>query len=272
MSKPIISDLHVHTTHSDGSMTVREVLDLAKFKGIDCIAITDHDIMSGVQDAIEYGREIGINVINGIELSSFSITSIHVLGYCLDINNPLLNDTMQELLLKRRERKDKILKKLERFNIFINEENLPTENVGRSHIARELRDSGYVSTIQEAFDKYLGENCLAFVPSSRLTPIDAIKLINECDGFSVIAHPLQLHKMGKLELLIQALIPYGLDGLEVYYPNYSEKEKAELLELAKKYRLIVTGGSDFHGQTKASTNILGASVCELPKEFLPYLN
>lgn len=272
MNKPMISDLHIHTTHSDGSMTVREVLDLAKYKGLDCIAITDHDVVSGVEDAITYGKEIGVNVISGIELSAFSITSVHILGYCLDINNAKLKETMEDLLIKRRLRKDKIIKTLERFNIHINEENLPTENIGRSHIARELRDGGYVTSIQEAFDKYLGENRLAFVPSSRLTPIDAVKLIRECDGYSVIAHPLQLFKLGKLELLIEALIPYGLDGMEVHYPNYTDSEKNALLCLADRYNLIVTGGSDFHGQTRASVNILGESVCDLPKAFRAYID
>lgn len=262
------SDLHVHTIYSDGSMPPAEVLDIAKHKGLQAIAITDHDTVAGVREAIEYGEHIGVKVISGIELSSRSIMSVHMLGYGIDYTNPELLEVLDDLLVKRQERKDLILEKLAKYNIKINEGNLPTLNVGRSHIAREIRNAGYVGSIQEAFDRYLGENRLAYVPSNRLLPMTAVELIKDCGGYAVIAHPMQLLNSGKLEPLIEGLLPYGLDGLEVYYPTHTEADIVKLGKIADKYGLIKTGGSDFHGIYKhGSVNMLGGSCCDLPKEF-----
>lgn len=264
---PIIkSDLHIHTIHSDGVMSVGEVMDIAKHKGLDCIAITDHDIVSGVNDAVLYGRQIGLKVVPGIELSAYSVMAIHILGYDIDYNNLQLLEMLQSLLSQRQERAEQILQKLQRFNIKIDKSQLPDVNIGRSHIAMALKAQGYVSSIQEAFDKYLGENRLAYVPSKRLTPIDAVKAIKQSGGKAVIAHPLQLHNTKKLIPLIEGLLPYGLDGIEVYYPTHSPKDIAFFEKLAKKYNLFATGGSDFHGFNKNNTiNCIGETYCNLPK-------
>lgn len=265
---PIIkSDLHIHTNHSDGSMTVGEVMDIAKFKGLDAIAITDHDIVSGINDAMLYGKQIGLKVVAGIEFSTYSVTAIHILGYNIDYNSPILDEVLQDLLAKRQERADKILQKLARFNININKENLPKVNVGRSHIAQALKEAGYVFSVQEAFDKYLGENKLAYVPSLRLSPLKAVEIIKKCGGKAVIAHPLQLLNSKKLIPLIEGLLPYGLDGLEVYYPTHNDKDTAKLLEIANNYGLFATGGSDYHGINKSNLiNQIGVTTCNLPKE------
>lgn len=267
-SVPIIkSDLHIHTIHSDGTMTVGEVMDLAKFKGLDCIAITDHDIVSGQSDAMLYGKQIGLKVISGIEISACSVTAIHILGYNIDYNSPVLNTMLQELLAQRQERAMQILQKLARFNINIDISKLPQINVGRSHIAMALKNEGYVSNIQEAFDRYLGENKLAYVPSKRILPLKAVQAIKESGGMAVIAHPLQLYNTKKLIPLIEGLLPYGLDGLEVYYPTHSEKQTKEFEKIAKHYGLFATGGSDFHGANKNNTiNNIGLTTCNLPEE------
>lgn len=257
-------DLHIHTTHSDGSMSVGEVLDLAKYNGLECIAITDHDIVSGIEEAIEYGKQIGVKVIPGIEFSAYSTIPVHILGYNFDYKSEKLDILLQEILSKRIVRKDRILTKLREFKIEIDESKLPTINVGRSHIARELRNQGYVGSINEAFDRYLGENRMAYYPSSRLTPMRAVEIIAELGGQSVIAHPLSILKSKKLEMLIEGLKPYGLGGLECYYPNYSETEIQSLVEVAEKYGLFTTGGSDFHGQYKGTMNFIGACLCDLP--------
>lgn len=267
-SIPMIkSDLHIHTIHSDGAMTVGEVMDLAKFKGMECVSITDHDIVSGQSDAMLYGQQIGLKVIPGIEISAYSVTAVHVLGYNIDYNCPVLIELLQELLTQRQERAKQILDKLAKYNINLDINKLPSVNIGRSHIAMALKSEGYVSSIQEAFDRYLGENRLAFVPSKRISPLKAVQAIKESGGMAVIAHPLQLHNSKKLIPLIEGLLPYGLDGLEVYYPTHSPKHTAIFEKLAKRYGLFKTGGSDFHGVNKNNTiNNIGLTYCNLPEE------
>lgn len=261
------SDLHIHTTYSDGSMCPEEVIDLAKHKGLGAMAITDHDTVDGLRVAMPYAESVGMRLIPGIELSANSVMAVHVLGYDFDYTNPELLGVLDGLLLKRQERAGQILDRLAKYNINIDRSKLPTGNVGRSHIARELRNQGYVSSIQEAFDKYLGEHKLAYVPSNRLSPMQAVQIIKRYDGLAVIAHPMQLYRAHKLTELIEGLLPYGLDGLEVYYPTHSAKEIEILSGLAKKYHLIKTGGSDFHGVYKAGAiNMLGETTCDLPKE------
>ncbi len=263
----IKSDLHIHTTHSDGAMTVGEVMDLAKFKGLDCISITDHDIVSGQNDAMLYGKQIGLKVIPGIEISSYSVMAVHILGYDIDYNNDALIGLLNDLLEQRQERAEQILQKLARFKINLDKTKLPEVNVGRSHIAMALKNEGYVATIQEAFDKYLGENRLAYVPSKRISPLKAVEAIKHSGGMAVIAHPLQLHNSKKLIPLIEGLLPYGLDGLEVYYPTHTPQQTEMFEKIAKKYRLFATGGSDFHGINKSNViNNIGGTFCNLPRE------
>ena len=144
-------------------MTVGEVMDIAKHKGLSAISITDHDIVSGVSDALLYGKQIGLKVIPGIEISAFSVMAVHILGYGIDHNSPVLLEMLNDLLEQRQTRAQEILEKLKRFKIELDPQKLPTVNIGRSHIAMELKNEGYVSSIQEAFDRYLGENRLAYV-------------------------------------------------------------------------------------------------------------
>lgn len=261
------SDLHIHTTFSDGSMCPEEVIDIAKHKGLGAMAITDHDTVDGLRVAMPYAESVGMKLIPGIELSANSVMSVHMLGYDFEYDNPELLGVLDGLMIKRQERAGQILDKLAKYNINIDRTKLPEGNVGRSHIARELRNQGYVTSIQEAFDRYLGDNKLAYVPSNRLSPMHAVEIIKRYDGVAVIAHPMQLYHARKLEMLIEGLIPYGLDGLEVYYPTHSAKDIATLSSLADKYHLIKTGGSDFHGIYKAGAiNMLGETTCDLPKE------
>lgn len=261
------SDLHCHTLYSDGTYGVKDLIDLAIHIKLDCIAITDHDVVSGVSEAVEYGNEVGLKVISGIELSTFSTTSIHILGYNIDYNSPIIHELERELLAKRRTRKDEILNKLHSLGIYLDSSNLDNiENVGRAHIAKELVAQKFVSCHAEAFDKYIGQDKPAYVPSKRLTPKEGVKVIKAIGGEAVIAHPMLLHNTDLLRALIEGLKPYGLGGLEVYYPNHSSEDVYRLSKLADEYRLFKTGGSDFHGVNKSNTNSLGASTCELPKE------
>lgn len=269
-TKEIKSDLHIHTIHSDGCLTVGEVLDIAKHKGLDCVSITDHDTVSGVSDAVLYGRQIGLSVIPGIEFSTFSIMPVHILGYGIDCNSPDLLQLTEGLLEQRQQRAMQILDKLSAYNINLDAEKLPKVNVGRSHIARLLKEAGYVSGIQEAFDRYLGEHRLAYVPSSRITPFRAVEAIKKSGGKAVIAHPLQLSVSKKLKPLIEGLKQYGLDGIEAYYPTHSPQQTEEFARLARQYGLFATGGSDFHYIARGSINGIGDTSCNLPRELRKY--
>lgn len=261
------SDLHCHTIYSDGTYGVKDLIDLAKHIKLDCIAITDHDVVSGVSEAIEYGNQVGLKIISGIELSTFSNASIHILGYNIDYNSSIIHELARELLDKRKTRKDEIVNRLHSLGVYLDSSNLDgIENVGRAHIAKELVAQKFVSCHAEAFDKYIGQDKPAYVPSKRLTPKDGVKVIRAIGGEAVIAHPMMLYNAGLLKPLIEGLKPYGLGGLEVYYPNHSSEDVYRLSKLADEYKLFKTGGSDFHGVNKSNTNALGATTCELPKE------
>ncbi len=270
--KLMTTDMHIHTTHSDGSMSVGEVMDIAKHKGLDSIAITDHDIVSGVDEAMAYGKKIGMKVLSGIEISSYGVTSVHILGYGIDHKNEELQIVLDDLLVKRKERAIEMIARLAKYKVYVDINSLPSINIGRGHIARELVKSGYVSTMQEAFERYLGEHKLAYIPSNRITPLKAVQLIDSIGGESVIAHPMQLYHAKRLELLIEGLLPHGLGGLEVYYATHSAKDIEILTALCKKYNLFMTGGSDFHGSSKSGhLNMIGGTACIMPEELQPFV-
>lgn len=259
------SDLHTHSIFSDGSCAVEDILDLAKHIGLECVSITDHDTVAGQHIAMQYGAKIGVKVISGIELSASAGVSVHILGYNIDYSSERIREEEKRLISLRRDRKDRILQRLRNMNIILDDSQLPQHNVGRGHIGALMVKEGYVKNINEAFDRYLGENKSAFVPDSRLAPFRAVELIAQIGGKSVIAHPLFHLRSGRLKSLIEGLMPYGLGGIEAYYPTHTAADTKEILSLAKHYGLFVTGGSDFHGVYK-ETNKLGICTCELPEE------
>ena len=244
-------DLHTHSSCSDGTFTPKELVEYAKEKGVSILSLTDHDSIEGVSQAKLEGEKLGIKVLNGVEISSYSSTEIHILGYNFDENNSVFLSHLHQFALQRKERADNILDKLERFNIYLDRtqlQNIPS--VGRMHIAKMLVAKGHCQNIPEAFDKYLGANGVAYFPSKRISPSRAVEIIRDAGGIAVIAHPLRLLQQDKLEDLIVGLLPIGLGGLEVYYPTHDQTQSEKLLEIAKKYRLIATGGTDFHGANK----------------------
>lgn len=244
-------DLHLHSTASDGSDSPSRIAELAKEKGIDVIALTDHDTVSGVKEALDKGKELGVKVLRGVELSAFSSYEVHVLGYNIDINSAALNGKLEELRQKRVSRAHKILDKLETFNIKLDRSQLKNDgSVGRPHIAQLLLRGGYVTSIQDAFERYLGKTGAAYVPSNRLTPLEAVKTIKAAGGLAVLAHPLVFVNKGVLDDLICGLKPFGLDGLEANYPSHTPEITAHLYDVARNYRLIATGGTDYHGKIR----------------------
>ena len=244
-------DLHLHSTASDGSDSPARVVQMAKEKGLDVIALTDHDTIGGVREALEEGKKQGVKVLRGVELSAFSSYEVHVLGYNIDIEDKEFNAKLEDLKQKRLARAALILDKLAGFNIKLDRERLLSlDTVGRPHIAKMLLAGGYVCSIQEAFERYLGKTGAAFVPSRRLTPLEAVKAITAAGGLAVLAHPLVFVNKGVLEDLIAGLKPYGLAGIEANYPSHTPQVTAQLYEIARKYRLIATGGSDHHGSIR----------------------
>lgn len=244
-------ELHCHSYFSDGSESPKKIMELANLAKIDVIALTDHDTIAGLAEAQESAMAYGIRLIPGVELSSYSTTEIHVLGYNFDINNQQFLDTLQSFSDQRQDRAEGILARLAHFNINLDKDSLPQGNsVGRLHIAKLLIEKGYVSSIPEAFDRYLGSSGIAYFPSKRITPFQAVEIIKKANGLPVLAHPLRYLQQGTLDSLINGLIDYGLKGLECYYPTHDAQTVQTLVAVAKKYNLIATGGSDFHGKNR----------------------
>ena len=240
-------DMHVHTTASDGQLSPVEVVDYAISKGLSGVAITDHDTITGLQDAISYGKLKGVIIIPGIELSTeFEGEEVHILGYKIDYANQELLETLNILRDERAHRAQKIIHKLQGLGMKISFQEVQAiakEGViGRPHIAKILIKKGYVKTVQEAFEKYLNKGCSAYVPRYKLSPFDAVDLIKKAGGITVMAHPGLVKKLG----LVEELIKHGIDGIEVSHPDHNNEQNKSFESLASDNQLYITAGSDFH--------------------------
>jgi 3',5'-nucleoside bisphosphate phosphatase len=260
-------DLHIHTTASDGKFTPVEIVRKAWEQGMVYIAICDHDSIEGVIPARETSWNLpGITVIGGVEINTdIPDGELHILGYLFDHNNSELKDTLIRLRNSRIERAKQMLVKLRTLNIIINyhrvREIAGTGSMGRPHIAQAMLEKGYISTLREAFVKYIGRKGPAYVERDKITPAEAIRLIARAKGIPVLAHPLTSENP---ESFLPGLISAGLAGIEVYYGSYSPEQVSALLSLANKYLLIPTGGSDFHGLDAMNEPPLG--TVEVPVE------
>ena len=244
------TELHCHTTESDGLYTPAEIVRLARARDVALIAITDHDTIAGNDAAATAGSTQGVRVIHGIEVSTLSRQGeTHVLGYGVRPSDPATLARIAALRGARESRARSILGKLARFGIHIPFEQVRAlagdAMIGRPHIARAMVMAGAVQTEQEAFDLYLAEGKPAFTPHEGLTPAQAVQLIHDAGGLAVLAHP-GLYA-GDLSALLDEMIPAGLDGIEVFYPLHTPEQTARFAELARRHRLLLTGGSDFHG-------------------------
>lgn len=271
-------DLHLHTTHSDGSFSPTEVIDLAHKAGVTALAITDHDITTGILEATLAGQEHGIDVIPGIEISSIIGTSeLHILGYFLDYQDARLNERLARLRDSRHRRNPKIIERLQAAGIAITYEEVRalagTDSVGRPHIARVLMEKGVVASAKEAFDLWLADGRPAYVPRELPTPSDAMQWIREAKGLPVLAHPTWVKPTdGTLTDLVRQLKADGLDGVEVHYSTHTPRQTREYLALAKQLDLLVTGGSDFHGLTKPDIDVgIGKGTLHVPGSLLDKL-
>ncbi len=245
-------DLHIHSMLSDGTDSPKSIVDKAKDLGINCISITDHDCIGAIKIAKDYAQNNGIKYINGVELSTFSVSEIHILGYCFDENNSALLEKLDYFEKKRKERAEVILDRLFDLGVKLSRDTLPVDSasVGRLHIAKMMVEQGYAASVPEAFDRYLGVNGKAYCPSKRITPLQGVQLIKQAKGFSVIAHPLRFLQQKNLRPLIEGLKPFGLEGIEAYYPTHDKSVTDELNSLARRYKMLTTGGTDYHGENR----------------------
>jgi 3',5'-nucleoside bisphosphate phosphatase len=268
-------DLHLHTTHSDGSCTPAEVIDLAHKAGVTALAITDHDITTGVPEAITAGRQLGIEVIPGIEISSiFGESELHILGYFLDWQDAKLRERLATLRESRHRRNPKVIERLRALGIDITYDEVRalagTDSVGRPHIARVLMEKQVVTSAKEAFDRFLAEGKPAYVRRDLPSPAEAIQWIKAAKGLAVLAHPTWVRTTdGMLTDLVRQLKADGLDGVEVHYSTHTARQTREYLAMAKQLGLLATGGSDFHGFTKPDIEVgIGKGTLHIPDSLL----
>jgi predicted metal-dependent phosphoesterase TrpH len=244
-------DLHTHSTASDGVYSPTVLLQHAKAAGIRTLALTDHDSTGGVAEAAEAANALDIDFIPGIEINTdISGGEVHVLGYFLDYQQATLQHILRVLRDSRELRGQRMVELLDEQGVHISWQRvreIAESAVGRPHVARALLEAGYVQTIGEAFDIYIGRGRPAYVPHYKLTPTEAVRLIASANGLPVIAHPLHIPGLVELRNWLPGLYEAGMVGLETYYGQYTPQEVQTLLALAHEYQLIPTGGSDFHG-------------------------
>lgn len=246
-------DLHVHTTCSDGGLAPAEAVAYAHARGLGALAITDHDSVEGNDEAMRAGREVGLPVVPGVEISSqWEGVTFHLLGYGLSRLTERVRATFAFLVESRRRRNPLMIKKLRALGVDITLEEVLAEAgsslVGRPHFARVLLRKGAVSTTQQAFDRYLGRGAAAYVHKERLTPTQSAELIREAGGVMVLAHPgiLEEERPNALSDVLAHLLPLGLAGIEAYYSRHSPDQVSRYAAVARRHGLLVTGGSDFH--------------------------
>jgi len=250
------ADLHLHTLFSDGTYTPEELVKRSLKSGLSAIALVDHDTVNGVGITIDEAGDSGLEVLPGVELSAeYNDQEVHILGYLIDYQKGSLLERLESLRANRIERVYKIVKKLNGLGINLDPQKVldlaGNGTVGRLHIARSLVKEGFVGSIFEVFQKYIGDKGPAYVLGFRFSPKEAIKFIKDSGGVPVLAHPYVLHN----DELIREFIKLGLMGLEAYYPEHSQGMTNFYLDMAKKNNLLVTGGSDCHGKAKPDVRI-----------------
>jgi 3',5'-nucleoside bisphosphate phosphatase len=256
-------DLHVHTSASDGRYAPAELVARAAKAGLTVLAITDHDTVGGITPALEAAQNFPkLTIIPGVEINTdVAGGEAHILGYFIDYNDAALLGKLQEMRNSRQERAQKMVAKLATLGMPLSWDRVTqiaaTDSIGRPHVAQALLEKGYISSLKEAFEKYIGKKGHpAYVERSKLTPAEACRLIVKAGGLPVLAHPLTL---AEPEAMIKDLKNAGLIGIEVYYGTYQTPDVSRLLALASKYRLVATGGSDYHGLDEATETGLGQS-------------
>lgn len=274
-------DLHTHTSKSDGSYTPAELVDYAVEKNLAAVAITDHDSIEGLDEAVAHAaalRERGlpsVEVVPGIEFSTkYENQDVHIVGLYISYTKDVFKNALCGFVDSRVNRNIKMCENLQGAGIDITYEKLqdmyPEAVITRAHYASYLLENGYVKSRQDAFAKYLGDHTKYFVPREKVTPSQAVELILKADGIPILAHP-PLYHMGndRLETLVSFLKADGLMGIEVFYSTYSNQDMRDMRRLADKYDLLVSGGSDFHGANKPGLDLgRGYGKLYIPEDVL----
>lgn len=269
-------DLHVHSTYSDGTMTPAELLKLAEKTNLAAFALTDHDSTLGLDELLTCSADSFVEAVPGIEITTaIPGKDIHILGYYINYRHPEFQAFLDDLVTKREDRNRKMCDRLREAGLSITYEALrasvtPDTILTRAHFARFLLDAGEVSSMQEAFSRFLGDRCPTYVHREKILPEEAVKMIRSVGGVPVLAHPILYgFSDGKLENLVSSLKDAGLAGIETVYSTYQSADERRIRELAKKYDLLMSGGSDFHGSNKPLISLgTGMGKLFIPEEFL----
>lgn len=268
-------DLHVHSNKSDGTLNPSEVAYAAHAKGLSAIALTDHDTISGIDECQKAGASLGLLVIPGIELSAdYHDKEIHILGLYLDLSRPILHETLKAFVKSRQKRNIEMLRKFQDLGFNITEDDLGPRDqlsiIARPHFARAMVDKGYASSMDEVFEKYITPGKPAYVKKTSPNFKDCIDLIHAAGGKAILAHPYIYKFVNQNPLpMLDELRYNGLDGVEVIYPTHYEPQIHRLTQYCKSHNLIITGGSDFHGDNKPNIQIgSGYGKTQVPYELL----
>lgn len=249
----LLSDLHTHTTASDGQYTPTQLVGLAQKKGLGVLALTDHDTLDGLDEALQAGGALGLRVLRGVELGASEYRSLHILGYSFSPDAPGLRTLCGELKRGRDERKYRIIDFLHEKGVVISLDEVAAvaggDIIARPHFAQAMVRRGYVKTTREAFERYLDTDEYQRIERIKPDAAVCVETIKASGGKAALAHPYQVGlEDGPLEALVGRLADCGLDAIECYYPRHTPRQQAFYLHLAQKYGLHVTGGSDFHGE------------------------
>lgn len=271
-------DLHVHSDKSDGTLSPSDLVSHAIKQGVTAFALTDHDTVDGIDEAVQAARGTSVTVIPGIELSTkYEGKDIHIVGLFIHKEEAAFRDKIQEFVASRELRNQKMCTKLTEHGLPVTYEELknafPGSVITRAHYARLLLEKGYIKSLKEAFERYIGDRGPCFIPREKITPEDGVRLILSAKGLPVLAHPLQ-YGMGneRLQRLIDHLKEAGLEAMEAIYCTHTPAEESELKALAAKNGLLISGGSDFHGAAKPGLELgTGYGSLYVPQEVLSTL-
>lgn len=269
-------DLHVHSNRSDGTMSPSQLVDYAMEKGLKAFALTDHDTIDGLDEAMEYAKSLPthagvLEVVPGIEFSTeYQGQDVHILGLFIDHRNACFRQQLREFVNSRINRNQKMCRRLQDAGIPVTYEELtaqfPDAVITRAHYAKFMLSHGYINNMAEAFERYIGDHCPCFIPREKVTPVQAVKLVLAAGGVPILAHPVLYHMSdSRLEALTTELTEAGLIGLEAIYSTYTPAEERQMRRLADKYNLLISGGSDFHGANKPNLDL----GCGYGKLFVP---
>lgn len=255
------ADLHLHTTASDGLLSPAEIVKLAASKGLDVIAITDHDTIDGIAPALQAGTGYpSLVIIPGVELSTdVPHGEVHILGYFIDYTDSQFTKELQKMRDSRKNRARKMIEKLGDMGMEVSwqhvQELAQGGTVGRPHVAQAMLDAGHISSFREAFDRYIGREGPAYAEREKMEPAEAVELIVKAQGIPVLAHPADI---AGLDELLKKLKMVGLAGIETYYNNYTPDMVVKIEKTAKRFGLLVTGGSDYHAFGDGLETMIGA--------------